>query len=126
MKYKQLGRTGLLVSDLCFGTMTFGGRGFWSAIGQLPQDAADNLVGRVLEHVGVGVFGREHLVSRGHPEVDARAAPREVLFGEDERHYLDDLQEIARSGRTPAEELIRRRREEWGGDVTRVFDACAY
>ena len=39
MRYKQLGRTGLLVSELCFGTMTFGGgRDFWRAIGRLPQD----------------------------------------------------------------------------------------
>jgi aryl-alcohol dehydrogenase-like predicted oxidoreductase len=64
MKYKKLGRTGLLVSELCFGTMTFGGRGFWSAIGQLPQDAADNLVGRVLE-VGVNFLDTADIHSEG-------------------------------------------------------------
>ena len=50
MRYKQLGRTGLLVSELCFGTMTFGGgRDFWRAIGRLPQDAVDDLIARVLD-----------------------------------------------------------------------------
>ncbi|MGB5747651.1 MAG: aldo/keto reductase, partial [Desulfobacterales bacterium] len=67
MKYKQLGRTGLLVSELCFGTMTFGGRGFWSAIGQLPQDAADGLVGRVLE-AGVNFIDTADVYSEGESE----------------------------------------------------------
>ena len=37
MKYNNLGNTGLLVSEICFGAMTFGGRGMWTAIGQQPQ-----------------------------------------------------------------------------------------
>jgi len=36
MQYKLLGNTGLKVSELCLGTMTFGGRGMWTAIGTLP------------------------------------------------------------------------------------------
>jgi len=36
MKYKLLGNTGLKVSELCLGAMTFGGRGTWTAIGTLP------------------------------------------------------------------------------------------
>ena len=32
MRYNQLGRTGLFVSELCLGTMTFGGSaGIWAA-----------------------------------------------------------------------------------------------
>ena len=47
MKYNQLGRTGLFVSELCLGTMTFGGgAGFWKAIGALQQDEADGLLRR--------------------------------------------------------------------------------
>lgn len=30
MKYNTLGNTGLFVSELCLGTMTFGGKGIWS------------------------------------------------------------------------------------------------
>lgn len=50
MQYKTLGRTGLLVSELCLGTMTFGGRGeLWSKIGSLGQDEAQALIRTALE-----------------------------------------------------------------------------
>ena len=44
MKYNELGKTGVLVSELCLGTMTFGGKGYWTAIGQVPQDEVKNIV----------------------------------------------------------------------------------
>ena len=38
MRFKSLGGTGLQVSEICLGTMTFGGRGgFWPAIGKVEQ-----------------------------------------------------------------------------------------
>ena len=41
MRYSLLGRTGLFVSELCFGTMTFGGKGaLWEKIGKTPQQDA--------------------------------------------------------------------------------------
>ncbi|MGD9981421.1 MAG: glutamate--cysteine ligase [Hyphomonadaceae bacterium] len=46
--------------------------------------------------------------------------------GQDETHFLGELDDIAASGATPAERLIERYRTEWGGDVRRVFEACAY
>lgn len=52
MKYNQLGRTGLYVSEICLGTMTFGGdneAGIWKAIGGLKQPEVDAIVGRALE-----------------------------------------------------------------------------
>lgn len=52
MKYKPLGDTGLLVSEICLGTMTFGGRGFWTNIGDLDQAASDAIVARA---AGAGV-----------------------------------------------------------------------
>jgi aryl-alcohol dehydrogenase-like predicted oxidoreductase len=67
MKYNQLGRTGLLVSELCFGTMTFGGKGFWKAIGKLPQDAADDLVARVLD-AGINFIDTANVYSEGESE----------------------------------------------------------
>ena len=51
MKYNQLGRTGLFVSEICLGAMTFGGGvdgGFWKAIGALDQPDVDAIVGRAL------------------------------------------------------------------------------
>jgi len=68
MKYNQLGRTGLLVSELCFGTMTFGGKGFWKAIGQQPQDAADDLVARVLD-AGINFMDTANVYSEGESEM---------------------------------------------------------
>jgi aryl-alcohol dehydrogenase-like predicted oxidoreductase len=51
MKYNQLGRTGLFVSEICLGAMTFGGGvdgGFWKAIGALDQPEVDAVVARAL------------------------------------------------------------------------------
>lgn len=51
MQYKQLGRTGLYVSELCLGTMTLGGHadaGMWAAIGAVEQDGATRLIARAL------------------------------------------------------------------------------
>lgn len=67
MKYKQFGKTGLLVSELCFGTMTFGGKGFWRVIGQQPQDTADRLVGRVLD-AGINFIDTADVYSEGESE----------------------------------------------------------
>jgi predicted aldo/keto reductase-like oxidoreductase len=47
MKMRFLGKTGLKVSEICLGTMTFGGRGMWTTIGTLDQKQADELVNTV-------------------------------------------------------------------------------
>lgn len=48
--YKSLGNSGLFVSELCLGTMTFGGdEDIWGLIGQLQQEQADELVKIALE-----------------------------------------------------------------------------
>lgn len=50
MRYNPLGRTGLFVSELCLGTMTFGGSdGIWQKIGDLQQGDADRLVGQAID-----------------------------------------------------------------------------
>jgi len=55
MKYRQLGKSGLLVSELCLGTMSFGGQGYWEKIGGLDQAAAQRLVDMALD-AGVNFF----------------------------------------------------------------------
>jgi aryl-alcohol dehydrogenase-like predicted oxidoreductase len=35
MRYRLLGQTGLYVSELCLGTMTFGGKGYWEVMGNV-------------------------------------------------------------------------------------------
>jgi aryl-alcohol dehydrogenase-like predicted oxidoreductase len=67
MKYNKLGRTGLLVSELCFGTMTFAGRGFWTVIGQQPQELANKLVDKALD-AGINFFDTANVYSEGESE----------------------------------------------------------
>ena len=50
MKQRTLGRTGLFVSEICLGTMTFGGSGvIGSQIGDLQQSDAERLVGQAID-----------------------------------------------------------------------------
>lgn len=67
MKYNLLGDTGLLVSELCFGTMTFGGEGFWKHVGQQQQDEADELIKKSVES-GVNFIDTANVYSYGQSE----------------------------------------------------------
>jgi aryl-alcohol dehydrogenase-like predicted oxidoreductase len=67
MRYKTLGNTGLVVSEICLGTMTFGGKGFWTAIGQLDQSVADGIVTRALD-AGVNFIDTADVYSEGLSE----------------------------------------------------------
>jgi aryl-alcohol dehydrogenase-like predicted oxidoreductase len=68
MKYATLGNTGLLVSKLCFGTMTFGdGRGMFKAIGAVGQAAADELVKKSIES-GINFFDTADVYTEGESE----------------------------------------------------------
>ena len=69
MQYRQFGRTGLFVSQLCLGTMTFGGEGgIWSHIGKLQQDEAERLIGRSLD-AGINFIDTADVYSDGQSEV---------------------------------------------------------
>lgn len=67
MRYNQLGRTGLLVSELCLGTMTFGGDGMFKAIGQVQQDEADQLLKTAVD-AGVNFVDTANVYSNGLSE----------------------------------------------------------
>jgi aryl-alcohol dehydrogenase-like predicted oxidoreductase len=67
MKYRRLGGTGLRVSELCFGTMTFGGEGMYKVIGSTGQNEADRLVGVCLD-AGVNFFDTADVYSAGQAE----------------------------------------------------------
>jgi aryl-alcohol dehydrogenase-like predicted oxidoreductase len=68
MKYNTLGHTGLLVSNLCFGTMTFsGGAGFWKTIGTVDQAGADELIKAALDG-GINFFDTADVYSEGESE----------------------------------------------------------
>jgi len=55
-----------------------------------------------------------------------KARNRQNSTGEDERIFLNTLFGIIESGRTPAEEMLDKYHNEWGGDVTHVFDEYSF
>ncbi len=68
MKYNQLGRTGLYVSEICLGAMTFGELpGRFAAIAGLGQAETDAIVGRSLE-AGVNFIDTADVYSNGDSE----------------------------------------------------------
>ena len=67
MRYNRLGQTGLFVSELCLGCMTFGGTGMFAAIGGLDQGAADGLV-RASVDAGINFLDTADVYSNGISE----------------------------------------------------------
>jgi aryl-alcohol dehydrogenase-like predicted oxidoreductase len=62
-----MGKTGIQVSELCFGTMTFGGRSWFKNIGTVGQREATKLVDMALE-AGINFFDTADIYSRGLSE----------------------------------------------------------
>ena len=68
MKYRALADTGVFVSELCLGAMTFGGKGqIWETIGGLDQAEVDALVGRSLD-AGINFIDTANVYSQGESE----------------------------------------------------------
>lgn len=68
MNYRLLSDTGVFVSELCLGAMTFGGRGqMWEVIGGLDQDGVDRLVHRSLD-AGINFIDTANVYSTGESE----------------------------------------------------------
>ena len=68
MRYNPLGQTGLFVSELCLGAMTFGGgEGIWKEIGALQQGEADDLVRTALD-AGINFIDTANVYSNGLSE----------------------------------------------------------
>lgn len=68
MRYNTLANTGVLVSELCLGAMTFGGKGFWTNIGKLPQEEVTNLVKIAIES-GINFIDTANVYSEGLSEI---------------------------------------------------------
>ena len=67
MKYTLLGNTGLKVSELCLGTMTFGGKGYFKVIGSLGQDPIDAITKRSID-AGINFIDTANVYSEGLSE----------------------------------------------------------
>jgi len=84
MRFNRLGQTGLFVSELCLGTMTFGGAdGMWKQIGSLGQAEADRLVGRAVE-AGVNFIDTADVYAAGASEEITGQALRNLAVKRDE------------------------------------------
>ena len=84
MRYNPLGRTGLLVSELCLGTMTFGGtEGLWGQIGTLQQQEADGLVRAALD-AGINFIDTADVYAEGRSEEITGQALRNLGVARDD------------------------------------------
>ena len=86
MRYHLLGQTGLYVSELCLGTMTYGGaKGIWENIGSLQQDAVNEQVQFAFD-AGINFIDTANVYSLGKSEMllgqalKTLALPREQLI----------------------------------------------
>jgi len=68
MEYRLLGRSGLKVSVLSLGTMTFGGQGKFAKTGQTDVSAAQRQIGLCLD-AGINLFDTADVYSGGESEV---------------------------------------------------------
>ena len=120
MRMKKLGGTGLVVSEICLGTMTFSnGEGFWGSIGNTDQASATGIVKAAIDHGvnfldtadvysnGIAVLGRmgsgvnQSGLSRAHILHAVDASLRRLQLD-----YIDLYQIHGRDPLTPLEETL--------------------
>ena len=78
MKYNTLGNTGLLVSEICLGTMTFAdGEGMWKPIAGVQQSLADQLL-KVSFDAGVNFVDTADIYTNGDSEKTLAQAIRNL------------------------------------------------
>jgi aryl-alcohol dehydrogenase-like predicted oxidoreductase len=84
MRYRLLGRTGLYVSELCLGTMTFGGSsGIWKSIGGMGQEAATAMVKQAFD-AGVNFLDTANVYALGESETMTGMAIKSLGLPRDE------------------------------------------
>ncbi|MGP7816587.1 aldo/keto reductase [Niallia sp. 01092] len=67
MKYNLLGNTGVLISEIALGAMTFGGGKTWGIFGSLDEKEAGRLVDQALD-AGVNLFDTADIYADGRSE----------------------------------------------------------
>jgi aryl-alcohol dehydrogenase-like predicted oxidoreductase len=85
MRYRLLGQTGLYVSELCLGTMTYGGggAGIWASIGKLQQDAVNEQV-RTAVDAGINFIDTANVYSLGQSETLLGQSLKSLAFPRDQ------------------------------------------
>jgi aryl-alcohol dehydrogenase-like predicted oxidoreductase len=75
---KKLGNTGLIVSEICLGTMTFSdGEGRWTAVGRMEQSLVDDLIWTSIDR-GASFFDTANVYSEGVSEMMTGRAIRSL------------------------------------------------
>ena len=97
MKYNLLGNTGLKVSELCLGTMTFGGRGMWTNIGALPQEEVNGLVKTSIDK-GINFIDTANVYSEGLSEKMTGQAIRDLGLNRDDLVIATKVRGVMGSG----------------------------
>ena len=83
MKYRLLGSTGLYVSEICLGTMTYGSAGFWEVMGGLKQADVTAQVKRAFD-AGVNFIDTANVYSFGQSETLLGQAIRDLGLPRDQ------------------------------------------
>ena len=83
MKYRLLGNTGLYVSEMCLGTMTFGSDGFWKVMGGLGQQTVNDIVKRSVD-AGINFIDTANVYSLGQSEQLVGQAIKDLGLRRDE------------------------------------------
>ena len=84
MRYHVLGQTGLFVSELCLGTMTFGGSsGMWGKIGDLQQGDAERLISQSID-AGINFIDTADVYADGRSEQITGQALKNLGIARDE------------------------------------------
>jgi len=83
MKFRLLGQTGLYVSELCLGTMTYGSAGFWKVMGGLDQAAVSAQLKYAFEQ-GINFIDTANVYSLGQSEQLVGQALKDLGLPRDE------------------------------------------
>src|SRR3546814_20312710 len=85
MRYKQLGDTGMFVSEVCLGTMTFGNsNSMWGSIAGLEQHEVNQIMERALA-AGINFIDTADVHSIGQSEKLLGQSPTDLGHRSEER-----------------------------------------
>jgi len=127
MRTRKLGRSGLVVSEICLGTMTFGGDGFWKVIGAQDQSVATALVKSAFDK-GVTFIDTADIYANGTSETmlgqAIKGIPRDELVIATKLYGRPLIAPPGVKVDAPAEALRRNANANlWGLSRKHVFDA---
>lgn len=127
MRYRKLGRSGLVVSEICLGAMTFGGGGMWRVIGALEQEATNALIERAFEQ-GVNFIDTANVYSNGQSETlvgrAIRELPRDELVIATKCYgRMTNVMPGQQASASPEEQRRYAAHNLWGLSRKHIFDA---